>query len=121
MLLIHNHICAGIQVSKGVTYHGLALNCCNDLSWFDHIIPCGLEGKDVTSLTKLLERKSEGEKERDKKGVKEEGCREKENFTSYSIKIDLTSLFPPPTNAVPVEEVSPVLVHSLTKQFNLSL
>ena len=61
------------------------------------------------------------ERKRDKKGVKEEGCREKENFTSYSIKIDLTSLFPPPTNAVPVEEVSPVLVHSLTQQFNLSL
>ena len=31
--------------------HGLALNCSVDLSWFDHIIPCGLEGKGVTSIS----------------------------------------------------------------------
>ena len=37
----------------GVAYHGLALNCTTDLSWFDHIVPCGIEGKGVTSLTQL--------------------------------------------------------------------
>lgn len=30
--------------------HGIALNCNTDLSWFDHIVPCGIEGKGVTSL-----------------------------------------------------------------------
>jgi lipoyl(octanoyl) transferase len=45
-------ICAiGIQVSHGVAWHGLSLNCNVDLSWFEHILPCGLEGKGVTSLS----------------------------------------------------------------------
>lgn len=50
-------ICAiGVQVSRGVAYHGLALNCSTDLSWFDHIVPCGIEGKRVTSFSQLLGR-----------------------------------------------------------------
>lgn len=44
----------GVHCKKYVTYHGLALNCNTDLSWFDHIVPCGLHGKGVTSLSKLL-------------------------------------------------------------------
>lgn len=50
-------ICAiGIHGSRYVTTHGIALNCNNDLSWFDHIVPCGIEGKGVTSLTQELGR-----------------------------------------------------------------
>lgn len=49
-------ICAiGIQ-GRRVTTHGLALNCNTDLSWFERIVPCGLEGKDVTSLSRELGR-----------------------------------------------------------------
>jgi lipoyl(octanoyl) transferase 2 len=48
-------ICAiGIHASRYITTHGLALNCNVDLSWFDHIVPCGLVGKEVTSLSKEL-------------------------------------------------------------------
>lgn len=47
----------GVQVSMGVAYHGLAINCSTDLEWFKHITPCGVEGKGVTSLTELLKRK----------------------------------------------------------------
>ncbi|XP_050100321.1 putative lipoyltransferase 2, mitochondrial [Anopheles aquasalis] len=48
-------ICAmGIHVSRYITSHGLALNCDNDLSWFRHIVPCGLAGKGVTSLAQQL-------------------------------------------------------------------
>lgn len=48
-------ICAiGIRASRYITTHGLALNCNVDLSWFNHIVPCGLEGKEVTSLSKEL-------------------------------------------------------------------
>ena len=48
-------ICAmGVHNSQLVTSHGLALNCNTDLTWFDHIVPCGIEGKGVTSLTKEL-------------------------------------------------------------------
>jgi lipoyl(octanoyl) transferase len=48
-------ICAiGVRISRGVTLHGLALNVTNDLGHFDLIVPCGLPGKRVTSLQKLL-------------------------------------------------------------------
>ena len=46
----------GIQVSRGVAFHGLALNCDPDLSWFDHITPCGVEDRGVTSLSQQLGR-----------------------------------------------------------------
>ncbi|XP_049884358.1 putative lipoyltransferase 2, mitochondrial [Pectinophora gossypiella] len=42
----------GIHASRYVTTHGLALNCDNDLSWFNHIIPCGIDDKGVTSLSR---------------------------------------------------------------------
>jgi lipoyl(octanoyl) transferase len=46
----------GIRVSQGVTMHGFALNCDNDLGWADVIIPCGIVGAGVTSLSKELRR-----------------------------------------------------------------
>ncbi|XP_072849513.2 octanoyl-[acyl-carrier-protein]:protein N-octanoyltransferase LIPT2, mitochondrial [Pogona vitticeps] len=50
-------VCAiGVHCGRHITSHGLALNCCTDLTWFDHIVPCGLEGKEVTSLSKELQR-----------------------------------------------------------------
>lgn len=48
-------VCAiGVHASRYITSHGLALNCNTDLSWYGHIVPCGLQGKEVTSLSKLL-------------------------------------------------------------------
>ena len=48
-------ICAmGIRASRWVTMHGLALNVNTDLGYFDHIIPCGIRGKGVTSLNMEL-------------------------------------------------------------------
>ncbi|KAK6617695.1 hypothetical protein RUM44_005283 [Polyplax serrata] len=48
-------ICAlGIHAGQYITTHGLALNCNIDLSWFKHIVPCGIEGKFVTSLSEQL-------------------------------------------------------------------
>jgi lipoate-protein ligase B len=44
----------GVRVKKGVTLHGLALNVTTDLSYFNLIIPCGLQGRPVTSLLHLL-------------------------------------------------------------------
>ena len=40
----------GVRVSRGVTTHGFALNVAPDLGYFDHIIPCGIEGCRVTSM-----------------------------------------------------------------------
>lgn len=48
-------ICAmGIRTSRWVTMHGFALNVTTDLSYFEYIIPCGIRGKDVTSMQKEL-------------------------------------------------------------------
>jgi lipoyl(octanoyl) transferase len=50
-------ICAmGVRASRWVTMHGLAFNINTDLSCFDHIVPCGIQGKGVTSLSKELGR-----------------------------------------------------------------
>ncbi|XP_021365727.1 putative lipoyltransferase 2, mitochondrial [Mizuhopecten yessoensis] len=45
----------GVHGSRFVTHHGIALNCNTDLAWFKHIVPCGIEGKEVTSLSKELQ------------------------------------------------------------------
>ena len=41
----------GARVARGVTMHGLALNCDCDLSWYDRIVPCGISDAGTTSLT----------------------------------------------------------------------
>ena len=45
----------GVKISRGVTYHGFALNVNTDLSFFDHIVPCGIADREVTSMAKLLD------------------------------------------------------------------
>lgn len=48
-------ICAfGVKTSRWVTMHGLALNVNTDMSYFGHIVPCGIENKGVTSMEKEL-------------------------------------------------------------------
>lgn len=51
-------ICAlGVKSSRWVTMHGLALNVNTDLSYFSHIVPCGIDDKAVTSMERELGKK----------------------------------------------------------------
>ena len=46
-------ICAiGVKCSRWVTMHGIGFNINSDLDYFNHIVPCGIEDKSVTSLQK---------------------------------------------------------------------
>ena len=48
-------ICAmGVKSSRWVTMHGIGFNINTDLSFFSHIVPCGIDDKAVTSLQKEL-------------------------------------------------------------------
>lgn len=59
-------ICAmGIRCSRWVTMHGFAMNVNTDLSYFDHIVPCGISDKKVTSLSKCAGRKIDEETVKD--------------------------------------------------------
>lgn len=50
-------ICAmGVKTSRWVTMHGLAINVNTDLTYFDHIVPCGIKDKSVTSIQDLLQK-----------------------------------------------------------------
>ena len=44
----------GVAIKRSVSFHGLALNVSTNLAHFDYIVPCGLVGKTMTSMTKLL-------------------------------------------------------------------
>ncbi|HET7215832.1 MAG TPA: lipoyl(octanoyl) transferase LipB [Terriglobia bacterium] len=49
-------VAMGVHVSRWVTSHGFAFNVNTDLRFFDWIVPCGLHGKGVTSIEKILGR-----------------------------------------------------------------
>ena len=60
-------ICAlGVRSSRWVTMHGFALNVNTNLGYFDHIIPCGIKGKAVTSMEVELGKKLDVEEVKQK-------------------------------------------------------
>jgi lipoyl(octanoyl) transferase len=68
-------ICAiGIKVTRWVTMHGFALNVATALNYFDHIVPCGISDKSVTSINQIINGSV------DIKEVKENICKSFENI-----------------------------------------
>ncbi|CAF0759369.1 unnamed protein product [Rotaria sp. Silwood1] len=41
----------GVRYSRGITSHGVSINCSINMNWFDHIIPCGFDRRQITSLS----------------------------------------------------------------------
>ena len=46
----------GVKISRGVAYHGLSINVNTDLTYYDHIVPCGIDDRPVTSMAQLFGR-----------------------------------------------------------------
>ena len=44
----------GVKISRGIAFHGFAININTDLSWYRHIVPCGIPDRPVTSMARLL-------------------------------------------------------------------
>ena len=66
-------ICAmGVKASRWVTMHGFAFNVNTDMKYFDYIIPCGIKGKQVTSLEQELGQKVNIDEVKDK--IKKHFC-----------------------------------------------
>jgi lipoate-protein ligase B len=44
----------GVKIQKWVSFHGMAINICNDLGIFDNIVPCGIDDVEMTSVAKEM-------------------------------------------------------------------
>ena len=79
----------GVRVSAGVTMHGFSLNCDNDLSWYDAIVPCGIADAAVTTLSAELDQRGRRLAVTDVLGLAERHLRELLSWHEYDRSPDI--------------------------------
>lgn len=47
----------GVKIKKWVTFHGIAINICNDLTIFENIVPCGIDDVEIVSVLEITKKK----------------------------------------------------------------
>lgn len=78
----------GISCKRYITMHGISINCDCDLSWFDHIVSCGIEDKIITSIkqeTRKLPRSHDNRRNSDTISVSEEEHQSPSNDSNSTI------------------------------------
>ena len=64
----------GIGIKRWVTYHGFALNINTDMSYFDIMVPCGIQNVQMTSIENLVKKNEELERKRVDQSIIESFC-----------------------------------------------
>ena len=52
----HKIASIGVRISRGVASHGFSLNVNTDLSYFNHIVPCGMTNREITSMHNSIQK-----------------------------------------------------------------
>ena len=82
----------GVKISRGVAYHGFSVNVNTDLTYFAHIVPCGINNLKVTSIQQLLGRQV---------SVEEVGQRAAHHFgKEMDLEMVWESRYPPAASSV---------------------
>lgn len=80
----------GIGIKRWVTYHGFALNINTDMSYFDMMIPCGIQNVQMTSIEKLLQKNEEIDKKHVDQSIIDSFCKiYNKNSVEISNSIDI--------------------------------
>lgn len=109
---MHKILSIGIQVRQRITSHGFALNVGAQplLTWFSHIVACGIEGKSMTSIERELARqvKAEEDARPDREAAPDSFARTGDTLTEIEPGLQLG-----PESRVSMTSIAPEVAHAL--------
>lgn len=114
----------GIACQQHVTMHGLAINCDCDLSWYDHIVSCGIEDRSITSVRQELLTIGKAESDQSLLDNTYSGNSQIHGSSSNSKMIDGHELYGSNIEFMPkgsVEHVSEMFCQSFSNRFDCKL